>query len=551
MTSFFDNSQIPESFVVALLAGASTAQPVRVAAEAAQQAGLTSLANACLELAVCQDPFDKNVAAQLLQAANHGGSISPVARDIATLSMNRPDAPSDRYLDRLIEKRDFSKILSYLETQLKRSSPDAVLERLRQFLLFAVGEHAFERAATVLEHHVPEPFAPWRDLVMAEMAILDAQWEHAVQYALAAWERWPTPRSGLLLAQAYLGGEERTGALDVLWRQARTYPWHTETVLRLFELETKRDTLCTHIDGSIHVALYTYNKATDLESCLRYLSRSDWSWVNGQVFITILDNASSDDTPEVVSAFSQHMADHPSLSVKTIRLPINIGAPAARNWLLSLEETKNAAWCAFLDDDALVPKDWLGRFGTAIAAYPDAGVYGCLIRDHVRQGHVQSADVFLLPEHDVTDGGRRFHISTVHLQNLDLGVRAFIRPCATVTGCCHLFKTDILLDIGNFDIRYSPSQYDDLDHDIRILLSEKTPVYQGHLAVSHLKSTGRAGAQGGAAYAMGFANQVKLHNNYTPDDFNKAINFAFQAARNDLAQKCRVLGLEYPSEDTE
>ena len=122
-----------------------------------------------------------------------------------------------------------------------------------------------------------------------------------------------------------------------------------------------------------------------------------------------------------------------------------------------------------------------------------------------------------------------------------------MRPCATVTGCCHLFRTRTLTEGRGFDLRYSPSQYDDLDHDLRLLLAGKTPVYQGHLAVGHFKSTGAQGQPGQAQFGLGAANQYKLHHSYTPEAIARAAHTADQAAWEDVQAKRESLerGGEY------
>jgi len=41
-----------------------------------------------------------------------------------------------------------------------------------------------------------------------------------------------------------------------------------------------------------------------------------------------------------------------------IELPVNIGAPAARNWLIARDETWQSDYIAFLDDDITMPENW-------------------------------------------------------------------------------------------------------------------------------------------------------------------------------------------------
>jgi len=170
------------------------------------------------------------------------------------------------------------------------------------------------------------------------------------------------------------------------------------------------------------------------------------------------------------------------------------------------------------------------------------------VREFARPSHVQSADVFLVPEAGADRlGERRFSLSSCHHELLDRGHLRCVRPCATVTGCCHLLRTDVVQALGGFDLRFSPSQYDDLDHDVRLLLAGRVQVCQGHLAVGHFKSTGSLGAPGQAQYGVGWANQFKLHHKHAPEDFRRAAHLADEAAWEDLLAKRRAAwGAEAP-----
>ena len=136
---------------------------------------------------------------------------------------------------------------------------------------------------------------------------------------------------------------------------------------------------------------------------------------------------------------------------------------------------------------------------------------------------------------------RGFTLLRPWLHTPDWGQYAVTRPCATVTGCCHLFRTDVLVASGGFDIRFSPSQYDDLDHDLRLLGRGLVPVYAGHLAVVHDKATGASSGQGGPGYGSGYANQLKLHQKYDDATFARAAETAYAALARDTAAKARFL----------
>jgi len=210
-----------------------------------------------------------------------------------------------------------------------------------------------------------------------------------------------------------------------------------------------------------------------------------------------------------------------------VRLPCNIGAPAARNWLLSLPRIRDYDWIVFLDDDAVVPPDWLRYFGRAMRAFPSGAVYGCRVVDYANPLSMQSTDLHL--EAGGPTGGpgslepaheRRFSISDLHYQVQDFGQFCYIRPCVSVTGCCHLFRRAALDAAGHFDLRFAPTQYDDVEHDIRHALRGEFAVYQGHLRVTHMQRTGQAAWADSDKLLATWANLFKLQIKYTQAEYD-------------------------------
>ena len=262
---------------------------------------------------------------------------------------------------------------------------------------------------------------------------------------------------------------------------------------------------------ALPIFLYCFNKAADLDATLASLAASDL----GGARIFVLDNGSTDATPQVIAAWAGRLAGR----LVPVPLPVNVGAPAARNWLASLPAVADTDFCAYLDDDVEVPPDWLARLGAAAAALPRAGAWGCRIREHGAPGVLQNADLHLQPPDGRTDfpdfDPRKarepcFRVSNLHLQTLDLGQFDYLRPCASVTGCCHLFRTAALRGSGGFSIRLSPTQYDDLEHDLRLAAAGKFAAYQGHLCVAHKKQTGKVSQSKPAPFGNAIGNQYKL-----------------------------------------
>ena len=313
------------------------------------------------------------------------------------------------------------------------------------------------------------------------------------------------------LGRALLDQGRRNRGLAVWGQVLAVRPWHTGLVLRMADILEGLDTARTLPKGRVAILLYSYNKDRELDRTLETLAASDL----GSALVRVLDNGSTDDTGAVLARWQGRMGDR----LAVIRTRVNVGAPAARNWLASLDEVRAGDYAVFLDDDVDLPRDWLTRLGAAMEAWPGAGVWGCRVVDGPSPARIQSADTHLTepPEDAEYAGGvayrRRFGLSLFHLQEFDYGQFAYVRPCASVTGCCHALGVPVLARTGGFALGYAPSQYDDVDHDLRLCLDGTWPVYQGHLSVRHMKRTGRIGlvdpAEKGRSLANMFALQMR------------------------------------------
>ena len=149
-------------------------------------------------------------------------------------------------------------------------------------------------------------------------------------------------------------------------------------------------------------------------------------------------------------------------SFTPLRLTVNVGAPAARNWLLSLPETKAAQWTVFLDDDVELPTDWLTRLlsagEAAKASGSSVGAVGCRITEARPPFGLQSADYHLFfpqPQGGEPDAPRIGVFDNCAGQ-LDAGLFAYARPCLSVSGCCHAISHEALDKAGAFDVRFTP-----------------------------------------------------------------------------------------------
>lgn len=331
------------------------------------------------------------------------------------------------------------------------------------------------------------------------------------------------------LAAALLRAGRREEAVRQFSRVVQEAPWDVTSLLRLHDAVRGLDqgsALPLALPGQLAVLLYSWNKADDLDATLASLFASQ---LPKGTSITILNNGATDHTASVLEAWSGRDT---GLEMHTVSLPVNVGAPAARNWLMSLEQAQRADYLCYLDDDLTLPRDWVGRLAQARESYPEAGVWGCKVLDDASPWLLQLADLHLLPPRD----NERFNIN-IHEGQCDFGQMDHLRPCSSVTGCCHLFARERLLATGPFDLIFSPSQCDDLHRDLRMVLGGEYAVCQGHLAIRHKKRTGRAALKKNRDSFTARWNSAKLRDCFSPEQVAGMIASMRVVLENDLASK--------------
>jgi hypothetical protein len=175
---------------------------------------------------------------------------------------------------------------------------------------------------------------------------------------------------------------------------------------------------------------------------------------------------------------------------------------------------------------------------------PDHGVYGCAVRRHDRPWCLQGADLHLqAPGSGAGPGMPEIPIYLQAMNNalerVNFGQFAYTRPCAHVTGCCHIFRREAMERAGYFDVRFSPSQVDDFEHDIRMISRGDMPCYHGALEVRHMHVTGQSVA-GDLSKAMNaYANHLKLMSLYPRPVFDELRERCLQTLMRDLIRRQR------------
>ncbi|WP_272699135.1 glycosyltransferase family A protein [Desulfovibrio sp. Fe33] len=471
---------------------------------------LVPVASDALRTLTADNPLDGGLAAELLASERTSVLLEPAARAMLrglAAHWRRPSDPSP--LIDALTARDFQRTAAFLDKAV-RQEPGNLFWR-EQVLTVGAVENAPDFVFRLLEADGPEDARP------------------ALRNAAKRVHELFSPREA--------------PSAESLLEAARLTPWNTNLALRAHDAVSGAAEARAPLPGRAAVLLYSWNKADELDATLQCLLASD---LNG-ASVFVLDNGSTDSTGAVLSRMETRFAATLSADrFTTVSLPVNIGAAAARNWLLSLEAVRANEFICYLDDDVELPSDWLQRLGAAVSRYPEAGVWGCKVVDHANPLCIQSADSHLrLDPAERADLTRLapnpFGLTDLHIQTLDTGAFDFMRPCASVTGCCHLFRTGALLDSGGFAIQLSPSQYDDMEHDLRLCEARRFPVYQGHLAVRHKKRTGSASHTSRQELGNALGNKYKMQTMHTRADIAAAMEAEQTLLEADLLRKLEYL----------
>ncbi len=314
------------------------------------------------------------------------------------------------------------------------------------------------------------------------------------------------PQALNLAAEAFAAQGDRSAASTLYMRSLKLNPRQTPVRYRLESLATPFVPDMSLLESrTVNIYLYSWNKADFLENTLRSLGKTSI----GNARIRVLLNGCTDDSLERVSQIKNELFRN---TLEIISLPINIGAPAARNWLVALPETGEADYTAFLDDDVDVDDHWLASLLTVLEANPKAGVAGCKV---LHPGPSKRYQYLYRTPTVVRDDLIRISLDTPPVKH-DTGLYDCIRPTANVMGCCHVFRRQALQDCPTFDLRFSPTQMDDIAHDFELALKGYAIMYCGHVACVHHQNTGKGFTQDINLIQLGniLGNDVKFFHKF-------------------------------------
>lgn len=280
-------------------------------------------------------------------------------------------------------------------------------------------------------------------------------------------------------AEVYARNNDRKHAAALYKNSLRLDPEQGPIQFRLKELLRPFRADPATLSKQTAIFLYSWNKCELLKSTLESLAKSDI----GNSSITVLLNGCTDDSTAMARHLNQTLFGQ---RLQIIDLPVNIGAPAARNWLLATKEAQEADFVAFLDDDVDVPVNWLTSLLTTLQENSEAGVAGAKI---INPGSPRRLQYLYRNIAVAREGLIRLSLDTPN-RNFDTGAYDFVRETDNVMGCCHVFTRAALEAVPFFDIRFSPSQMDDISHDLDLRIKGFKVIYCGLVACCHHQMSG-------------------------------------------------------------
>lgn len=338
-----------------------------------------------------------------------------------------------------------------------------------------------------------------------------------------------------LQARLALNMGEQKQARDLLCRSLALEPGQPHLIEQLAQHELQARPLPNPADYRVHILFYTFNKLDTTLATLHSLLASDI----GDAHISLLNNGSIAFSPEEFSAGVARVAQ--GRPVEIIQLPVNIGAPAARNWLYRLPNVQEAEYIAFLDDDVLVPKNWLRMYIQDLCDYPDTCAVG---PKGINPNPFRTIQYIYRYFQEVGEHKIRFTSNAPMV--FDLGQYDGRRPCLSVMGCCHMFdrKRMARLGVPDFDVRFTPSQVDDLERDIQIWKHGGRVLYDGRVEVVHMQDAGRAAPKAEASWGHVWGNHMKMEFKLTGREL-KDINEDVMAVEKQHWQDCLAKAWEH------
>jgi len=203
----------------------------------------------------------------------------------------------------------------------------------------------------------------------------------------------------------------------------------------------------------VDIVILCHNKHRYTDFCLRGLMQTRYR----PLHVIILDNGSTDETPRLLGEFKETFSGR-GRTVTLLRSEENMGAVAGRNRAM---KKRRGEYLVFMDNDVVAfSPDWLEKLVRFLEERGNAGAVSPKLIYPVEPFLIQCAGCDVAPTGRVNFRGRGCPRDDPRF-NETITVQALISACMAV-------PARVADEVGEFDLLFSPVQFEDIDYCYRI-----------------------------------------------------------------------------------
>ena len=234
----------------------------------------------------------------------------------------------------------------------------------------------------------------------------------------------------------------------------------------------------------VRVVVVNWNRRELLRACLESLAKQK----NISFEIVVVDNGSSDGSPDVVRQMAASFAQTCKVPLRLIANTVNRGFCAANNQGM---EGAECEFVALLNNDAEADPGWLEALAAAMSMGDDVGMAASKILVWEDPRRIDKCGHLIYP-----DGQNRGRGTG----QLDLGQFDTVDETLWPDGCAAMYRRAMLVEIGGFDEDFF-AYADDAELGLRARIAGWRCLYTPHAVVRHHR---------GATLGKGSARRLQL-----------------------------------------
>lgn len=237
----------------------------------------------------------------------------------------------------------------------------------------------------------------------------------------------------------------------------------------------------------VSVIVLTWNGKEDTLECVKTLG--ELTIRNFQLSIIVVDNNSSDGTQKAVRKLFQQIQKPPQLECRLIENKKNFGFAEGNNIGMKYALDNKADYVMLLNNDTFVDKNLVADLVKEIKKYPKAGMISPKI--YFAKGFEYHKKRYKKNElgRVIWYAGGDIDWNNVYGSNhgvdeVDKGQFGKVVDTGFATGCCMLFKSEVLERVGFFDKKYY-AYVEDADFSQRVKKAGWRVLYTPHAKLWH------------------------------------------------------------------